>query len=82
LAKLSKVKANTQQKEEGFGEDDIFAEENLAKDFDVEAFFDVKQENLEKGDLFAGANETLMDKYIEMMGSEPMLSPKLGVGPS
>jgi hypothetical protein len=63
-------------------EDDIFNEENLAKDFDVEAFFDVKQENLEKGDLFAGANESLMDKYIEMMNDGPMLSPKVGVGPS
>lgn len=33
-------------------------------DFDAEAFLGVKPENLEKGDLFSGANATLMDKYI------------------
>ena len=33
-------------------------------DFDAEAFLGVKQENLENVDIFAGANKSLMDKYI------------------
>ena len=36
-------------------------------DFDAEAFLDVKQENLEEVDIFAGANQDLMDKYIQVL---------------
>jgi hypothetical protein len=36
-------------------------------DFDAEAFLDVKQENLEEVDIFAGANEGLLEKYIQVL---------------
>ena len=76
LARLAQnKKQEVNQKDQFDGEDDIFAEENMAKDFDVEAFFEVKQENLEAGDIFAGASESLMDKYVEMMGSGQTMSP-------
>ena len=44
LAKLAQASTRGQQKQQESLdlEDDIFAEENLAKDFDAEAFFDVK----------------------------------------
>jgi len=48
-------------------EDDIFAEENMNKEFDAEDFFSVKEENLEPTDIFAGASDSLMEKYIEAM---------------
>ena len=34
------------------------------EEFDAEAFLDVKMENLEQADIFAGANAGLMEKYI------------------
>ena len=37
------------------------------KEFDAEAFLDVDPVNLEKADIFAGASESLMDKYVQMM---------------
>lgn len=36
-------------------------------DFDAEAFLDVKPENLEKVDIFSGANASLMEKYIQVL---------------
>ena len=39
-------------------------------DFDAEAFLGVKPENLEKGDIFSGANADLMDKYIQVLSYE------------
>ena len=39
-------------------------------DFDAEAFLGVKPENLEKADIFSGANATLMDKYIQVLSYE------------
>ena len=36
-------------------------------DFDAEAFLNVKQENLEKADIFSGANASLMEKYIQVL---------------
>ena len=39
-------------------------------DFDAEAFLDVKQENLEQGDIFTGANASLLDKYVQVLAFE------------
>ena len=36
----------------------------IGEDFDAEAFLGVKQENLERVDIFSGANASLMEKYI------------------
>jgi hypothetical protein len=33
-------------------------------DFDADAFLDIKMENLQQADIFAGANAGLMEKYI------------------
>lgn len=33
-------------------------------DFDADLFLDIKMENLEQADIFAGANAGLMEKYI------------------
>ena len=40
------------------------------EDFDAEAFLDVKQENLEQGDIFTGANASLLDKYVQVLAFE------------
>lgn len=63
LEKLSKKTGNKDDNDFG---DDLGDFDNLMgdDDFDAEAFLAVKPENLEKGDLFSGANATLMDKYI------------------
>ena len=43
-----------------FGEDD----------FDAEAFLDVRKENLQEVDIFAGANSGLMEKYIQVLSHD------------
>ena len=56
-----KPKAEQQEEEFDFMEDE---------DFDAEAFLDVKQENLEQGDIFTGANASLLDKYVQVLAFE------------
>jgi len=74
LKRLEEAKKNGKQKRGGGEEIDemdeleqMFSGENMDKEFDAEAFLDVKMVNLEKADIFAGASESLMDKYVQMM---------------
>ena len=61
LEKLSKKTGQGEDLGDDFGDMDPLLGDD---DFDAEAFLGVKPENLEKGDIFSGANADLMDKYI------------------
>ena len=65
LAKLSQKggKGGDLELEDNGEFDDLMGD----NDFDAEAFLNVKQENLEKADIFSGANASLMEKYIQVL---------------
>ena len=65
------------------GDDDMGLDDPLLMgedDFDAEAFLGVKQENLENVDIFAGANKSLMDKYIQVLSYEQNAKQKNAAG--
>jgi hypothetical protein len=53
-------------------EDNMFGDDDL----DADAFLNIKMENFEEDDLFAG-NEALMDKFIQVMQPAPYSLPPL-----
>ena len=53
-------------------EDNIFGDEDL----DADVFLNIKLENFEEDDLFAG-NEALMEKFIKVMQPTPYSLPPL-----
>ena len=59
--KRALAKLKTKPKEGEGLQDDMFMEDG---DFDADAFLDIKMENLQQADIFAGANAGLMEKYI------------------
>jgi len=63
---LAKLGSKTGQGGEDPADLDLLGED----DFDAEAFLGVKQENLEKVDIFSGANASLMEKYIQVLSFE------------
>ena len=73
LAKLG-AKPSQGVEDEDLDDMDMFGED----DFDAEAFLNVKQENLEKVDIFSGANASLMEKYIQVLSYEQQQQQKQG----
>ena len=76
LAKLG-AKPSQGVEDDDLGEMDMFGED----DFDAEAFLNVKQENLEKVDIFSGANASLMEKYIQVLSYEQQQKQGAGLPP-